>query len=299
MKFGKLSDISKVDFALPKDRSFDLPVQREDGDFKLYVGAPSWGNRSWVGKVYPAKCTQRLYLQHYAKQFNTIELNSVYYGTPKAETIAKWSSMCGPEFRFSPKVSQYISHQKKLKDCEDAYRKFLDAMAGFGANLGPCFMTLPESFGLSQFEKLQDFVKMAAPMWPLAIELRAEEWFQEPLRKSLFALFAQYHLIPILTDVSGRRDMLHMRLTNSTVIVRFVGNELHETDYSRMDEWAERLAKWKQKGIKAVYFFLHQPEETLVPELANYLIEKTNLACGSNFPQIRFLDKAPEQGTLF
>ncbi len=302
MKFGKLQDLSEVDFSLPKDHfciRADIELREKEEPFRLYVGAPSWANKSWLGKVYPKKTPQREYLKRYAGQFNSIELNSVFYGTPKPEQIQKWRSMTPAHFRFVPKLSRYISHVRKLKDCEVSFQNFLHAMAPFEDRLGPFFMTMPETYGLEGLEDLNAFLGAVIQQWPLAIELRSEEWFSEAQLPKTRALYEKYQLVPLLTDVSGRRDLLHMCISNPVVIIRFVGNELHATDYSRIDEWAERLAEWKQSGLREVYFFLHQPEEELVPELTNYLIEKVNLACGSNFPSVRLLDKEPEQGTLF
>jgi len=77
MKFGKLPDITQVDFTLPPDPAgtttilAKLPPSKAP---KLYVGCTGWGMKEWVGKVYPEKTKAKDYLTHYTKQFNTIEL---------------------------------------------------------------------------------------------------------------------------------------------------------------------------------------------------------------------------------
>mgnify|MGYP001804200229 CR=1 FL=1 len=76
-------------------------------------------------------------------------------------------------------------------------------------------------------------------------------------------------------DTAGRRDLLHMRLTNSEAFIRYVGAN-HTSDYSRLDEWVERLKIWKDQGISNIHFFVHQNLEVESPLLAGYFIKKLN-----------------------
>ncbi len=87
-------------------------------------------------------------------------------------------------------------------------------------------------------------------------------------------MLEQYHVSTVITDVAGRRDVLHQRLTTPSVIIRFVGNDLHETDFSRIDEWVEKLKTWFALGLHEVYFFTHEPDNIHAPRLAKYLHDK-------------------------
>jgi len=62
----------------------------------------------------------------------------------------------------------------------------------------------------------------------------------------------------IITDATGRRDIVHMRLSTPTVFIRYVGNNRHVTDFKRVDEWAGRLKTWIDAGIESLYFMMHQ-----------------------------------------
>ena len=105
----------------------------------------------------------------------------------------------------------------------------------------------------------------------------------------------------VITDVAGRRDVCHARLTNREVVVRFVGNALHPTDYSRIDAWVERLDSWFQNGLQNVYFFTHEPDNILAPELAAYLTkkfqEKTTIK--TRGPNLQMPPNEGEQMSLF
>jgi uncharacterized protein YecE (DUF72 family) len=67
-----------------------------------------------------------------------------------------------------------------------------------------------------------------------------------------------------------------MELPTPHAFIRFVGNNLHPTDFIRIDEWAEQLKEWKKKGLQSLYFFLHQHDEAHTPVLAEYTIKKFN-----------------------
>ena len=65
---------------------------------------------------------------------------------------------------------------------------------------------------------------------------------------------------------------LHMRLTTPIAMVRFVGNGLHPTDYTRIDEWVERIVSWQKMGLREVYFFTHEPDNLLAPDIAKVFV---------------------------
>jgi uncharacterized protein YecE (DUF72 family) len=75
--------------------------------------------------------------------------------------------------------------------------------------------------------------------------------------------------------------MMHMRLTSPTAFLRYVGSN-HESDYPRLDAWVERIAEWKKKGLKELYFFVHQFAEEESPKLSAHFIEKLNKKVGTN-----------------
>ena len=70
-----------------------------------------------------------------------------------------------------------------------------------------------------------------------------------------------------------------MRLTSSTAFIRYVGDN-HGSDYSRLDPWVARIAKWKKEGLKELYFFVHQNHELASPLLSAYFIDKLNKKLG-------------------
>ena len=284
MKFGKLPDISRVNFTLPPDHSQTsdtLARIANAGPPRVYVGSARWGEKDLVGKIYPPKTPSSEYLTHYSRHFSTIELNTTHYRIPPPELVQQWCERTESSFTFCPKVPQLISHQADFGQSLRASDQFLRGLYAFGDQLGIPFLQLPPSFspqsGKSLFAYLSDWPSDV----PLAVEFRHPGWFSHSrIRDRAFDLLEERRISPVITDTAGRRDVIHQRLTTDTVFVRFVGNRLHATDYLRVDTWVRRIQQWLAAGLRQIYFIVHQPEEHLCVDLAIYTVEQLNLHCG-------------------
>ena len=300
MKFGKLADISTVDFSLPSDHPQTLQVlERASGKgAPVYFGCPAWGCKEWVGKIYPPKAKQADFLNHYARQFNTIELNTTHYRIPTTSIVERWMDKVNEQFKFCPKIPQSISHFGGIiKNSDHLVDDFALAINEMGERLGICFMQLPPNFSPKQGSALITFIEKF-PM-PLSIEFRHPDWFLGgDEAEKVFEAMERLQVATVITDVAGRRDVCHMRLTSSVAVIRFVGNDLHPTDFPRLDTWMERLADWREKGLEEVYFFLHEPDDVHCPELAQEFIAKANKCMNLGLKKIRFYNQEV-QGTLF
>ncbi|MDX2133890.1 MAG: DUF72 domain-containing protein [Saprospiraceae bacterium] len=273
MEFGKIHDIDQVDFRLPHEpaRNADYWSRRGHApgpSLRIYIGATGYHMKPWVGSWYPEGTKPADYLFQYGKQFNTIEHNSTHYRLPDAAAVARWREETQPDFRFCPKVLQSISHAPDLGASSTLIESFADALSGLEEKYGCAFLQLPPSFSPHQWIRLERFLLRWPAQLPLAVEVRHPEFFPEsPL---LFDLLEKHGVAAVITDVAGRRDVCHMHVTAPRTLVRFVGNGLHETDYSRIDEWGARLAAWSANGLQEIYFFTHEPDNLLAPELAAY-----------------------------
>lgn len=306
MEFGKLPDISQVDFRLPPDPPGNASNLSTVGRLPstvnrptLFIGATGWSVKEWVGKIYPKGTKTPDYLRHYARQFNTIELNTTHYRIPDLFTVQHWHDEAASDFRFCPKLLQTISHAGDLGTGGELIQRFCEAMSGLGSKLGPCFIQLPPYFSVEKIAVLEAFLQQFS--LPLAVEVRHESWFATPANfKRLTDLLEKYGASTVITDVAGRRDVAHMALTSDTVLVRFVGNDLHPTDFSRLDDWAQRLTDWFSKGLRECYFFTHEPDNLLAPDLAAAFHEKTKGIAGmtTRGPKLGG-EEQPQQMSLF
>lgn len=285
MKFGKLQDISSVDFSLPADpvanQQILARVQNTEQKLAVYIGCTGWSMPEWVGRVYPVGTKSKGFLEAYGKQFNTIELNTTHYRIPTLAMIQRWYAQTPKDFKFCPKIPQSISHSRNLGLGGTEIPLFCEAIQALEEKLGCCFMQLPPYFGSDRLGQLEAFLRAFPNHIPLAIELRHASWFKDQdSRKGLFDLLASLQRSTVLTDVAGRRDVLHMRLTNGVGMVRFVGNDLHPTDYERIDAWVARLRAWRLQGLREIYFFTHEPDNLKAPDLADYLVRQVQAEPG-------------------
>lgn len=301
MDFGKIPEnqIPNVDFGLPKDTELTTKVLEQATKPvtpELYVGCAKWGRKEWVGLIYPNKTKEANFLDEYIKHFNSIELNAVFYQMPKVAQVRGWKDKAaaeGKDFKFFPKVSRTISHIRRLKNVEEDTSRYLESISEFGEHLGPCFLQLGDNFGPKNFDVLKDYMEHLPEDFDLFVEVRHPDWYSDTAaRKDFFELLHKVKKGAVITDASGRRDCVHMELPIPKTFIRFVGNGLHPTDYTRIDEWVERLAIWKDKGLNSIYFFLHQHDEKDTPILADYTIKKFNKRLGTNLEQPKFIPKS-------
>jgi len=274
MKFGNVEHPELIDFTLPKDHPDTKKVLKKGKGLKeVYVGCAKW-NRQDLKKFYPRGTKDEL--AYYSTQFNSIELNATFYGNFSEEQIETWRAKVPDDFKFFPKVHQRISHLKRLNDVEESVEYYTSGIRAFKEKLGMVFLQLHNNFKPKNMDRLEKFCAFWPVDIPLSIELRNTEWFNEnEVADQVYQLFEQYKITNIITDTAGRRDLLHMRLTTPTAFVRYVGAN-HKSDWTRMDDWMERIRQWADGGLENLYFFVHQNLEKESPILAASFIEKLN-----------------------
>lgn len=293
MEFGKISaeELGNINFDLPSDRKETLRILggNRGSDLSIYVGCAKWGRKDWIGKIYPAGTKEDDFLPLYAKHFNSIELNATFYKIPSVKQAQEWKAKVGKNFLFTPKVSNSISHIHRLKNIDERLGWFLNGIKAFEENLGPVFLMLHPGMGPKSLDTLEAFIEKIPQEIKLFVELRHEGWYEPEAFESVCDMLERHRAGAVITDVAGRRDCLHMRLTTPEAFIRFVGNDLHPTDYTRIDAWAQRIKGWMEAGLRRLYFFLHENEEVHSPVIAQYAIRQFNKHCGTNLPEPVFL----------
>ncbi|MES2513845.1 MAG: DUF72 domain-containing protein [Bacteroidota bacterium] len=301
MEFGKIPDFEKTNFTLPQDTPGTLKVLGGIKSEKcvVYVGCPIWAEPGFIGKIYPKGTKPKDKLKYYSKQFNSIELNISHYKPIDKETVEHWTDITESDFKFFPKVTNSISHTPLLKYNIGMMKEFLDIQHHFKQKLGMPFLQLPPTYDSSKIDDLLDFCDEVA-LSRCAIELRHESWFtDETVLKRICNYFYKNNLTFLITDTAGRRDVVHQRLTTKTAFIRFVANDLHPTDYVRMDDWISRLKHWIDNGLEEIFFFVHTPSHLIMPELVIYFITEFNKRTGMNLRLPKIITPNNEIQTLF
>ena len=275
MNFGKVEFPEKVDFSLPKDNpltSSTLSLSKGDG-LSIYVGCAKW-NRQDLKGFYPRGTKDEL--AYYSTQFNSIELNAVFYKMPTASQVVKWKEKTPENFKFFPKITQSISHFNRLRNVDELTQTYCDAVAHFEKKLGMCFLQLKEDYSPKDWELLRKFILDFPRVIPLAVEVRNEKWFSEKKIWNEYSEFlSKNNVANVIVDTAGRRDMMHMTLTTDAAFIRFVGCNIDSIDHQRLDDWGKRIKKWKTEGLKNLYFFVHQNMEVSSPLLSHYFLENS------------------------
>ncbi|WP_290697575.1 DUF72 domain-containing protein [Lacinutrix sp.] len=294
MKFGSVPNPELIDFTLPKDHKDTkrvLNLVKDDNIPEIYVGCAKW-NRADLKGFYPRGTKDEL--AYYSSQFNAIELNATFYRIFPLEQFEKWYDKTPPNFKFFPKLNQEISHWKRLQETKEVVENFLYSAINLKEKLGTIFLQMHSNFSPKDFNRIIDFVENWPKEIPLAIEFRHTNWYNdEAVANELYNLLESNNISNIIVDTAGRRDIMHMRLTNSTAFVRYVGSN-HPSDYSRLDDWIERIKEWKSQGIKEIDFFIHQNIEKESPLLSAYFTKKLNIELGYNL-KIPNEDNNPQQ----
>ncbi|WP_299242807.1 DUF72 domain-containing protein [uncultured Aquimarina sp.] len=296
MKFGKVEHPENINFVLPKDHGDTLKVLQKESkkDLSVYVGCAKWNKQDLKG-FYPRGTKDELY--YYSRQFNSIELNATFYRIFSEDQFKKWYEKTPEGFKFFPKLVQNISHLKRLnEDVQPYVDQYLSSAIHLKEKLGTIFLQMHSNFTPKYFDRVVNFVEKWPKELRLSIEFRHTDWFNdETIANELYDLLENNNVANIITDSAGRRDLLHMRLTNKEAFIRYVGAN-HETDYTRLDEWVSRLKFWKEQGIEDIHFFVHQNIEQESPLLSKYFIELLNKELGTS---LNLPNHSSDGATLF
>ncbi|NUP07513.1 MAG: DUF72 domain-containing protein [Polyangiaceae bacterium] len=251
---------------------------------RIYLGCPSWGMKSWVGRCFPRGTTQTDFLRTYSRIFNSVEGNTTFYALPKADNVARWRDEVPDDFRFCFKFPKKVTHEKLLLDSAEYVDAFLERLAPLGPKLGSLIVQLPPRFGFKQLGRLGDFLRGLPKEFRYAVELRHPVFFaagdEERAAADMFRELGVDTVVmdarglhssdnPELAEVRERKPDLPivMRATGPQPIVRCVPHEDFSAGVRFVEPWIEQLSKWIAEG-KRPYFFMHAPDDTYAPDNA-------------------------------
>ena len=145
---------------------------------QLYAGTSGWAYAGWKPDFYPAKLAQKKFLNHYATQLNTVEVNFTFRQLVKETTLANWIADTPENFRFGVKAHQMLTHIKRLKNVEDFLPRFLTSIEPLmrAGKLGPVLFQLPPNMKFDA-ALLKDFLAQLPRSLRAAFEFRNATWF--------------------------------------------------------------------------------------------------------------------------
>jgi uncharacterized protein YecE (DUF72 family) len=296
MEFGRVpgDELNKVDFSLPNEPGENKKILKGKPvkDAKVYLGCAKWGRPEWVGKIYPPKTKEKDFLKHYVEHYNSIELNATKYKIYGEKGIRNWAVKAkGRDFKFCPKMYQGVTPGSKLNRKNFITNEFFRGIIAFEEHLGPIFVQVSDTFSPKRKEELFTYLASLPKDLQFFLEVRHPAWFaKEKEREDMFSFLREHNMGAVITDTAGRRDCAHMRLTIPKAFIRYAGNSLHPSDFTRTDVWVNRMKYWLDNGLQELYFFMHMHDEATSPELTVYLSDKMNKECRLNLIKPVFID---------
>jgi uncharacterized protein YecE (DUF72 family) len=218
----------------------------------VQIGCSGWNYRDWRGRFYPPDVPASRWLQHYARVFETVEVNSTFYRLASEAAVERWVEQTPPGFIFSLKASRYLTHVRRLKDMSRGVRPFYAPLAPLvdAGRLGPILWQLPESF--RRDERALRLALEGLPDGRHCFEFRHPSWFEssilEMLRESGVALVIGDH---------PARPFQPLELTADWTFIRFhQGRRGRNGNYSptELQTWKRRIAAWRSRIEVFAYF---------------------------------------------
>jgi uncharacterized protein YecE (DUF72 family) len=150
----------------------------------IWVGTSGWQYKDWRGRFYPKELPQRLWLEHYAQSFATVEVNNAFYRLPERHTFEQWRTRTPDDFQVAVKMSRYLTHIKRLRDPAEPVARFFGRAQALGDRLGPVLIQLPPTLR-ADLDALDDVLKRFPDGTRAAVEPRHRSWFTSGLRHLL------------------------------------------------------------------------------------------------------------------
>jgi uncharacterized protein YecE (DUF72 family) len=254
-----------------------------------------FGYKDWQGVFYPSGVGSRDYLEYYSRIFNAVEMDTTFYGIPRASTVEGWGAATPEDFKFCAKTPRAITHDLELAGAASQMKEFTDAMRLLGNKLGAILVQLPPSFDISHHLVLAAFLEelpQSAAGIRVAVEFRHRSWFTPEIDSLLRA----HGVCRAATEFP--RLPKQVQQTASFLYVRWIGRHgsYDHHNHERVDKTPELKEWWSLiqanlDPVDSVYGFFNNDYAGFAAGTCNKFKEL------AGFPAVPFTP--PEQGRLF
>lgn len=251
----------------------------------LRIGTSGWnyptGGGTWNGIFYPLPERRGKgfdELSFYAERFNTVEVNSTFYGQPRKQVTLAWARRTPQDFEFSIKLYQKFTHPAMTADKSpvssadvDEFKGGIEPLAVAG-RLGALLAQFPARFKDSP--EARDYLRWLLETfkeYPVTVELRHKSWSDQAA--AVFDLLNEYGAAWTQIDepkfrFSIRQDLLpnvktfyYMRLHGRNA-AQWWDHERSEDRYNYLYSEAElkpfaEAAKAARAQVKKLYMYLN------------------------------------------
>ena len=234
---------------------------------RLLLGTQGFSFPDWVGPFYPAGTSRNLYLEEYAQRFPIVEIDSTFYGIPRAKTILGWRERTPQDFHFAAKFPKLITHEKKLDRARGDAEAFVGTMQALGDKLAVLILQFAYDFTPDYFDRLDEFLGDLPEGPRYAVEVRNRAW----LTPDLGEMLSNHNTAMVLQDLHYMPKLDW--ITADFTVIRWLGRRKDIMQFDRiqidrtqeLEVWAERVRGFLEQGVDVFGFFNnhyagHSPE---------------------------------------
>ncbi|MEM7334537.1 MAG: DUF72 domain-containing protein [Chloroflexota bacterium] len=209
---------------------------------KWHLGTMGFGYKQWIGPFYPAGMNARSFLSYYGQHFDAVEIDSTFYGTPRAEQLQKWANSTPKQFKFCLKTPRQITHEQPLPISIDEMLVFLERVQLLKDKLGAILIQFGPDFTVQYQEELDHFLSQLPKTIRYAVEFRHRSWAVEEtavLLQKHNACFVSADYIHLPKEIVQTTDFLYCR---------FIGpHGQYATKDKELVDLTPALNQWHQK----------------------------------------------------
>lgn len=262
---------------------------------KFRLGTCAWSFEDWRGVFYPEYLPPNAWLAFYAQRFSSVEVDSTFYHAPSPHVAGHWLDATPENFVFSPKMPRELTHERKLRNCEEPLAEFLAGLAPLQRKVGAVLVQFPPFFTIRHDEAaLRDFVRNLPTDFRFAIEFRDPGWHVP----RIIHLLEDHRVCWVWTDVTpiqraAEAAFEFLPRTTDFLFVRLLGDqdEKFRGDGSRAFTYRElawprdaSLPHWKEKLKAAIdevaraFVYINNHFEGFAPHSVQRLAELLGVA---------------------
>jgi uncharacterized protein YecE (DUF72 family) len=224
------------------------------GQRPVRLGCSGWNYASWKDEFYEGR-PARLWLEHYARHFDTVEVNNTFYRLPKRAAVANWERTAPPGFTFALKVSRYLTHIKRLTDLGLGLQRYYERIEPLlrSPKLGPLLWQLPPNFQRDDDRLRTALAALAGDGRRHCIEFRHSTWFVPETYRAL----REHGVALVIGDRPEVKAFQAEVFTADWTFVRFhYGSRGRRGNYSEgeLREWASKFRQWREQVDVFAYF---------------------------------------------
>ncbi len=250
----------------------------------IKIGCQGWNYEDWTTKAggefvfYPRGTKSGEMLTLYAEIYDTIEVDSTFYAVPSLGSVEGWYKRTPPNFTFSLKMPQAITHELQLNERSfPILDEFCESILSLKEKLAVILIQLPPQFDGSKTNavNLRKFLDRLPENIKFAVEFRNREWLIEwtfdELNKHKTALcLVEGSWIPRGMMFNAARklkaDFAYIRFMGERDLLKF--DKIYRHEDANLNVWAEEI---KTLNSKETYVYFSNFYEGHAPASVNKL----------------------------